>query len=68
MEEDGDPVPQVSVKVERAIQIDGQKKMLDSSWETSNSEGYFYFGGLKPGTYYVNASQVRRFSTLAAAS
>lgn len=61
VDEDGDPIAETGVNIERAIQIDGQRKMLDSSWENSNSEGYFFFGDLKPGVYYVRGSQSRRF-------
>jgi hypothetical protein len=61
VDEDGDPIPDASVLLERGVQVNGQKRSFETRWDNSNTEGYFFFGGLKPGSYWVVSSHRNRF-------
>ncbi len=56
VDEDGDPVEEASVFIERSMQVNGRKISLSSDQSETNSEGYFFIGGLKPGPYHLSAA------------
>lgn len=64
LDEDGDPMPNVSVSVLRTG-YSGCKAQLDTqASERSNDVGEYRVGGLPPGKYLVSASPLPGFTTL----
>ena len=56
VDEDGDPVEDAQVDIERSLPIIGHKATLGSDSDRTNSEGYFFIGGLKAGLYRISAT------------
>jgi carboxypeptidase family protein len=56
VDEDGDPVPDAHVNIERSIQVNGRQVVFDSDQENTNTEGYFFVGAMKPGRYHLTAT------------
>src|SRR5580692_1141807 len=56
VDEDGDPVEDAEVNLERSLPVNGRKVSLSSDSDRTNSEGYFFIGGLKAGLYRISAT------------
>jgi hypothetical protein len=65
LDEDGDPMDDAEVNVERSLQVDGRKVSLSSDSERTNSEGYFFISGLKAGVYHLSATPQNNRTPLA---
>ncbi len=55
IDQDGDPVPYVSVTAYYERYLSGRKVMQDAGTKTTDDEGLFRITGLAPGRYYVAA-------------
>lgn len=53
VDEDGDPVPEARVIVERKVYANGRAYIFDQRQKTADDEGYFFAGGLRAGRYYL---------------
>jgi Carboxypeptidase regulatory-like domain len=56
VDEDGDPLEDAEVDIERSLQLNGRKVSLSSDSDRTNTEGYFFIGGLKAGLYRISAT------------
>jgi Carboxypeptidase regulatory-like domain len=57
VDEDGDPVAEATVQVERSIQMNGHRVgWLGSDQANTNSEGFFIIAGLAAGRYRISAT------------
>jgi hypothetical protein len=57
VDEDGDPVPQAQVVCYRSENVRGKQHSLESSSKEVDDEANFTFTNLKPGRYYLLASE-----------
>jgi Carboxypeptidase regulatory-like domain len=58
--EDGDPMPWVSVTALREIYTEGKRKLSPDARETTNDLGEYRLFGLRPGRYFVSATYSTR--------
>jgi hypothetical protein len=56
LDEDGDPIPNATVRVERSIQVNGRRVSFGSDSESTNGEGYFFITDLRAGSYHLSAA------------
>ena len=59
VDEDGDPVPGLSVNASRTIHVNGRAIVLGTEGAISDLEGYFVVGELDAGRYYLSAEPTR---------
>ncbi len=55
-DEDGEPYPNVQVRLARWVYAGGQKRLQPTSFAASNAEGVFSIGDLSAGSYYIVAT------------
>jgi protocatechuate 3,4-dioxygenase beta subunit len=58
-DEDGDPLPNISVQVYRQAYVRGKKQLQQTGSAMANAEGVFTVANLAPGRYYLSASDTR---------
>jgi len=56
VDDDGDPVPDAQVMVYRMSFAGGRKQLAQVSSATSQADGSFIVGGLRPGRYFMSAN------------
>lgn len=59
-DEDGDPVPGVSVQALQRRYVDGKRQLMPVGGGRSNDIGEYRLAQMKPGRYYLSASYSRR--------
>ncbi len=64
VDEDGDPVTDANIGIERVLVAGDRRFPLDRDGDTVNGEGGFIFTGLKPGDYLLDASPHGRWTEL----
>ena len=43
MDEDGDPIPEAQMRLERGVQVNAQKRSFETRWDNSNTEELLLF-------------------------
>jgi hypothetical protein len=61
VDEDGDPVPGLSVYAARTIHVNGRAIVLGTQGTITDIEGYFVAGELDAGRYYLSAEPTRHY-------
>jgi hypothetical protein len=56
LDDDGDPVPEARIEVERRIHVNGRAIVFDRKEKVADEEGYFFAGVLPAGRYYVTVT------------
>jgi len=55
LDQDGDPLAQVSVRAVRYRYVSGRKQLMASGWASTDDLGEYRLFGLAPGRYYLEA-------------
>jgi len=55
LDQDGDPLAQVSVRAVRYRYVSGKKQLMASGWASTDDLGEYRLFGLAPGRYYLEA-------------